>query len=206
MSDETAPDVNQDTPDTLETAEPEVNWQQRYEDLRPEFDRSRQTLSSEDALMQHISENFPHLLAEDGEEDFEEDPDLRDDEPEQQAQVQAPEDYDEMRAWVAAQQYEQDLARLANGRELTDDAREAIEDWSRAGGHNAQSLEKAVNRWFKLFPPPEPEAEEKPAKKKTTPVPTGGKVATGVPDFSEMTDDQIDKWMFDRARALDTQA
>lgn len=206
MSDETAPDVNQDSPATLET-EPEVDWRKRFEDTQAEFTRSRQTLSDEEALMKHISENFPHLLAEEAEdEDFDNDPDLRDDDPEPQAQVQAPEDYDEVRAWVAAQQYQQDLQRFAGNRELTDDAREAIEDWSRAGGHTPQALEKAVNRWFKLFPPPEPEVEEKPAKKKTVPVPTGGQTATGTPDFGDMTEDQINQWMVEKARSLDTQS
>lgn len=201
MSDETAPEATQDTPE-LETAQPETDWRKRYEDLQPDYTRKSQILTDEEQLLAHISEQFPHLMAEqaDEDEDLSDDEDFRDDTPEPQPDPRI----EQFETWMAQQQYEKDLGRFLGDRELSERGSKWVDAYSRANGHNAQSLEKAVEEWFALrdeFAPAEPEK----AKKKTTPVPAGGQPATGVPDYSEMTEEQAVQEMVARARALDTQ-
>lgn len=203
MSDETAPQATEDTPE-LETAPPQetTDWQKRYEDLQPEYTKKSQILSNQEALLAHISENFPELMAEETPADEDEYEDYEDT-PEPQPAKPDPR-IDQFEAWMAEQQYEKDLTRFVGDRELDDEGREIVEAYSRANGHNVQSLEKAVNKWFALadkFQPAEVDAPK--GRKAPVPPPAAGAVATGVPDYSEMTEDQAVQAMTARARALD---
>lgn len=201
MSDETAPQATEDTPE-LESAEPEVDWRKRYEDLQPEYTKKSQILSNQEALLAHISENFPELVAEETPdeeyEDFDEDPEPQPAKPDPRI--------DQFEAWMAEQQYEKDLQRFVGDRELDDEGREIVEAYSRANGHTVQSLEKAVNKWFALAEKFQPAQVDTPkGRKAPVPPPAAGAVATGVPDYSEMTREQAIEAMTARARALDSQ-
>jgi hypothetical protein len=61
-----------DTQNRQDTDTPVEDWQQRYQSLQPEYTRATQTLKDREALMAHIEENFPDMLADD--EEFDEDP------------------------------------------------------------------------------------------------------------------------------------
>lgn len=210
MSDETAPDATQDTP-TTEPETQEVDWRKRYEDLQPEFTRSRQTLTDREALLAHVAETFPDLIAddEDDEEDLAED-DGDNDRPLTKAEFDEWKrgQFEQWRGQVDSERgsakYEKDLSDVLEGRELSKEGREIIQALTITGGNDSKALKAAVERWFAISPPAS--ADEEPTTKRRTPhVPAGGKPATGVPNYDDMTRDQVDQAMYERALSLDTQ-
>ena len=199
MSDEEATLETEDSAQQQDTQE--TNWEQRYKDTQAEFTRKSQTLTDREALLAHIQENFPDMIAEEATEEAEDEDDLLDDE-ETPSEPKPDPRVDNLVAWQAEQQFEKDLKGFVGDRELTDKGRKVIQALTLNGGNNAQALKAAVDEWFEIAPPVE---EEKPSKKKAPHVLAGGTTATDVPDFSEMTRGEVDQWMIDRARALEAQ-
>lgn len=180
------------------------DWEKDYKELQAEYTRSQQALkdeqaawADEQALLARIQEKHPHLIA-DGEDDLD---DEDDDEIEPERAEPKPDPrVDNLVQWQAEQQFERDLTKFIAGRELTDKGRKVIEALTQQGGNNPKALEAAVNEWFEISP-----VEEEKPKRKAPHVLAGGTTATDVPDFSDMTRDQVDQWMIDRARALEAQ-
>lgn len=195
MSDPTAPIA--DTPTSTPTSDtPEIPWQKRYEDLRPEFDRTTQELAAERAawddeqtLLARLAEKHPHLLV--------------DDEPEEEPTYQEPAAeptpdprIDAHDQWIALQNYERDLTRFVGDRELSDDGREFIEALNLKTGNNAKALEAAVDRWYAVTAPPEP---EKP-KPHATHVVANGSAVTDDVDSADLSAADLTKRMVERLR------
>jgi hypothetical protein len=97
-------------------------------------------------------------------------------------------------------QFETDLRGFVGDREL--DERGAA--WILSKTYKGpEDLEAGVNAWFDWL---DSVRGETPKKKQRAPhVVTGGQPVTGTPDYSDMTRDQINEAMFDRARALEGQ-
>jgi hypothetical protein len=200
MSEETAPDVTQETP---QTTEPEIDYKKRYEDLRPEFDRTSQELAEwkrikeDDEARAEWLKSLGYEISADEELDEDE---IVDDEP------QAPKP--DPRVDVALNQlgeirYERDLTKFLEGRDLSEKGRNVVDALCVQGGNGPDALKKAVDTWFEL------QAELVPEEPETTkPAPhvlNGGKTATSVKDWSEMSRDEIDDEMVSRVRAADAQ-
>lgn len=169
-----------DTPTFPTSDTPDVPWQKRYEDLRPEFDRTTQRLrdaesvwNDEQAVLTRLAERFPHLLVD---EDDDTTP-----EPEYELNDAPPRDprFDEiaptvqqLAAWQADQVYAADLKDVAGDRELSAMAKRTIKHLTNEGGNNRQALEKAVKDWIEY------EDAQKPAERKPAPTPApAGKAA-----------------------------
>lgn len=187
-----------------------VDWQKRYTDTQAEYTKQQQALKDEQsvwedeqALLARIAEKHPHLIAED---ETVEDDDSSDDDDEPEHLTKA-----EFTAWQkeqkaqqdakeSAAQFKADQKRFVGDRELSHYGN----DWiiSQAGRiKNATELEKVVEEWFSY----EDELRGSRKSKRAPHVPTGGKAATGVPNYDDMNHDQAVEAMVARARALDTQ-
>lgn len=196
-------EVTHDTVDTTTAAatQAEIDWQKRYADLQPEYTRTTQALKDaesvwddEQALLARIAEKHPHLLIEDEPEEedtYEEQP-----EPKPDPRV------DNLVAWQAEQQLERDINRFRGDRELSDEGRETVEMMARGNpaGFNAKSLEAAVNRYFQLTTPPDP---EKPKPHATHVVANGAAVTDDV-DPSELSAADLTKRMVERLHNTQT--
>lgn len=193
MSDQ-APET--DTPTITPTSDtPEIPWQKRYEDLRPEFDRTTQELAAEraawedeQALLARIAEKHPHLLAE--EEETEEEYEETTPEPARDPRVDAHD------AWIAQQTYERDLSKFVGDRELSEQGREIVDALTLKAGNNAKALEAAVNRWFEITAPPEKEQPKPPVPH----VVANGSAVTSDKDPSDMTRQELTAHMVERLR------
>lgn len=202
----------QDTPGNSGSSDtPEIPWQKRYEDLRPEFDRTTQALkeqesvwNDEDALLAAIGEKYPHLLTDDDEAEeaaeFVAEP----------APEQAPPHdprldkllpvIDSLQSDFTDRAYQKDLAEFVGDRELTGKGQKFVRALCAQNGYTHKALEGAVNEWFELFP-----EEEKPKRKAPVVLPGGKTVEDGPVDWSKMSRTEIDEYMAAKARALDSQ-
>lgn len=200
---------NADTPTPPPTPDtPEVPWQKRYEDLRPEFDRTNQTLTSlksdESALLKFLEENHPDLLADDEPEPEPYDPD-DDEQPLTKAewkQWQAEQDQARQQE-KGQQQFETDLKSFIGDRELSEHGERAIRYAATTGDiKGPDDLRKAVDGWFEYETGLKGAAKAKP---RVSHVPANGRPATEVPDWSQMSRQEIDKYMAEQATARSQQ-
>lgn len=214
MSDEEAPRT-EDTPNTPDPDTPDIPWQKRYEDLRPEFDRTTQALKEhesvwddEDMLLKRVEEKFPHLLTGDDEPA----PDVEDDDEDEPQFVSRT----EFERWQAEQRTKEsdrlfatDLKELTAERELPKPGKEWVTSrYQRGEFQNAGDLKKALDEWYAYEdslrgPTEEPEPPKQ--RPRAPHVPSNGKAQTGVPDWSQMSQTEIDKYMAERALALSQQ-
>lgn len=198
------------TEDSVQDPTSDVDWQKRYTDTQSEFTKKSQALKDaesvwedEQALLARIQDKFPHLIAEEEEETVEPD-DSSEYEPEPEYMTKA--EYDkreeEKQAAQAARdaqaQFEQDYKKFIGDRELDQYGDAAL----RAGSYKGpEELEQAITAYFEHMD----SLGGSKRKRKTTASPQGGQAATGVPNYEDMTSDQINQAMVERARALDTQ-
>lgn len=188
-----APEVP-DTPEPAATPDtPDVDYRKRYEDLQPEYTRATQKLADEQALLEHIAEKFPHLIADDQQDpDLEDDP-VYDEDPDEPVNA----DVEELKAWRAARDaeraeeaFENDFKEAIGDREISKQARSFIENRTVALGNNPEALSKAVDEWFEAVAPAKP-------KPRVPNTPTGG----GAPDDFDASKADLDQMMA-RAREL----
>jgi hypothetical protein len=207
--------LDDETPETVQTddssaTQDEVDWQKRFTDTQAEYTRSQQALKDaqsvwedEQALISRIGEKFPHLIADDETDD--EDDFADDSSPDPDVMTKA-----EFKAWQdeqaqaqqakdAVQQFNDDLTRfVGDDRELDQYGEAWIKSQTFKG---PEELEAAVNGWFEHLD----SLGSKPRKKRPTTSPAGGKTVTGVPNYGDMTREQANDAMVDRARALESQ-
>lgn len=190
--------------DTQEQAN-DVDWQKRFTDTQAEYTRQQQILKDRDAWLAHGQENFPDAFEEAPEppETVDDDDSSEyDDEPEvlTKAEFKAYQEQERQRIQDEKNtaEYEANFKKFVGDRELDKYGDAALRSQVYA---NAQEHEAAVNAYFEYLD----SLGAKPRKKRpTSPLP-GGKTATGVPDYSDMTREQIDQLMAERVRALEAQ-
>jgi hypothetical protein len=220
MSDTEAP-LSEDTP-TPDSDTPEVPWQKRYEDLRPEYDRTTQRLKDEEsvwtdeqAALARVQEKFPHWFED--EEENEDEGDFEDDDQPDPSQFVTRKEFDELRAWKQDRDGERSKALFEEHLSAEIDLKAEIEDQAAAAKvhdwiydrtlslqaktrDGQKALKQAVEEYRAITDGIAPK------KKPRAPhVPKGGSAGTGVKDFSQMTRDEVDEWMVERARALEAQ-
>jgi hypothetical protein len=196
MTDE-APETP-DTPTPIPTPDtPEIPWQKRYEDLRPEFDRTSQELSSlradPNALVTFLREHHPDLL-----EDEEPEPT----EPEFQPDEDRPLTRAEFEEWKNEQtqaqqakssqdQFEADYKAVLNGRDIPKHGDRAIRYALNQGEiRNSDDLKQAVDEYFE-----ELEAAAPKSRPRVPHAIAGGQAATHVPDWDKMTAGEQNRYM-----------
>jgi hypothetical protein len=210
MSDEIDAAPTEDTPTVEGQETTDVNWQKRYEDLRPEFDRTRQTLSRFEsdptAVEEFIRQHHPDMLVDAEDEPEQEDVYTDDDQPEFMTKA-------EFQSWQkeqataeaqkqSAQQYETDIKKFTGDRELTQFGRNAIDAAALRGEITTpEQLEKAVNDWFAYVD----SLGGTQARKKAPHVVAGGKPNTGTKDVSEMSRAELNQHMVERMHAHESQ-
>lgn len=197
----------------VETDKPSVepadttDWEQQYKALQPEYTRNQQALKDaqsvwedEQALIARIGEKFPHLIAE--EEPVEDDEDDSYDEPEhltkQEFQAWQTEQQTAAQQKANEEQFTADFNRFVGDRELDQYGDAALKSGTYK---DPAELEAAINGYFEYLD----SLSGGKRKRKTTAPLAGGKVATGVPDYSDMSREAAVEAMTERARALDTQ-
>lgn len=134
------------------TPEPTHDWERDYKALQAEYTRSQQDLKAwedEQTAVQRFAEKFPHLMAQDDEEDTEEpyEPDTPVNDPrvdQHEKQIQ------QFAQWQAEQQYAADLKQVAGDHELSAHAKRTIKSWTAEGGNNRAALEASVKEWLEL--------------------------------------------------------
>lgn len=207
MSDEVDAAPTEDTPNVETPETTDVNWQKRYEDLRPEFDRTKQAMSRFEsdptAVEEFIRQHHPDMLVEDEpeEDDVYTDDDQREFMTKQDFQSWQKEQATQEAQRTSAQQYETDIKRFAGERELTKFGRNAIDALALRGEITTpEQLETAVNEWFAY------EDSRAPQKTRRTPhVVPGGKANTGTKDVSEMSRAELNQHMAERLHAHESQ-
>lgn len=208
MADE---DTTLETGDSVQDSQEAVDWQKRFTDTQAEYTRNQQALADErkvwedeQALLARISEKYPHLIAE---EDEDEEPDVDDvdssyDEPDVMTKAEFKAWQEQQRQEQAAEkaqaQFEQDFTRFVGDRELDQYGNTAL----RAGQYKGpEELQAAIDEYFEYLDG----LGAKPRKRKTTPAIQGGQAATGVPDYGEMSRSDIDRLMVERVQAARSQ-
>lgn len=200
-----------DTPDPAAT-QAEIDWQKRYEDLRPEFDRKSQAAAEYERLvsgddpdrLKEILDKYGYALDED---DPDPDPDPADTaDPVKDPRVdelakkqQAFEEWQQQQVEAQAkQQFAEDLQAEAGDREVTDKARDWIELRTLTTGNNREALAKATKEWFEFE-----DSLRGPSRRPRAPhVPAGGQPATSSGKAPEdMTRRELDEFMLERLRA-----
>lgn len=204
MSDENAPDaaeaVEDSAPEAPATPDTPIDWEKRAGDNQAAYTRAQQVLSDRDALLAHVAEKFPDLLAEDDEQEEDDD--------EFETEGVDPE-VAELKAWKqeveaerANERFTRDLKDEAGDREVPGQGRDWILQRTLNTGDTRDALNKAVKEWFEFE-----DSLRQPADPQPTPraahVMRGGKAATGVPNYSEMTRAEANRVMTERARALE---
>lgn len=206
MADE---DTTVQTDDSVQQNQQEVDWQKRFTDTQAEYTRSQQALKDaesvwedEQALLARIAEKHPHLLMDEETEPVEDDELDSSDEPDVMTKA-------EFKAWqeeqtqaeqikAAQHQFETDLQKFVGDRELDDKG----DAWIRSQQHKGpEDLQQAVDAWFEYLD----QLGGTKRKKKAPHVLPGGKTATGVPNYDDMSHDDAVAAMVERARSLDTQ-
>lgn len=212
MSDE-APHI-EDTPATSSPTSdtPEIPWQKRYEDLRPEFDRTKQELAAwddEQTALQKLAEKYPHLF-EEGDEDTEEV--SEDFEDPRDAEIAAlKQQIGQVTTWQqdvenerGARRFESDL-KATLGDDVTVSARQKdwIKDRTVALGNNKKALEQAVGEYKEILTELQAQhLQQVTSSKKTSHTPAGGSAGTQVPNL----DDPQERHAFLRQRAAEVGA
>lgn len=190
VTDEAPAQPDTPTPETpvADTPQPEIDYAKRYHDLQPEYTRATQTLSDEEKLLEHIQAKFPHLIADDIENDLGLDP-----EPEAPAgepQVMQDPRVDWLAAREAERQFTADLKDEAGDRDVSDFARERIYERTLALGGDREALKKATTEWFdyedSLKPKPRPQAPH---------VPANGDTPSGEPEGPLTHQDRVKRAM-----------
>lgn len=200
------------TEDSAEDTQAEVDWQKRYTDTQAEYTRNQQALADErkvwedeQALLARVQEKFPHLLAE--EDDTEDEGDFEDEQDDDEiARLRA--EHKELRQWqqtVEAERragyFTRDLNKALDGQEVSQQVQDWIYARTIALGDGPKNLKKAVEEFQAIAG----ELGQSKKKPRAPHVPKGGNAGTGVKDFSQMSRDEIDEWMVERARALEAQ-
>lgn len=216
MSDE-APRT-EDTPTPTSTDTPDVPWQKRYEDLRPEFDRTTAALkdeqsvwNDEQAVLARIAEKYPHLMADEAPDDAddEDELDIDDDDPRFQKLTELEKKAAAHDQWIAEQaqkdataQFNTDLTSEAGDRTLSRQAKEWIFNETIKLGDGRENLKKALSAWVEFEDGLGEQYMERVKKSKRAPhVPSGGHTPGEAPDWSSMSRDQQDELMAEMARA-----
>lgn len=208
MTDEEAT-LNEDSAETGTTEE--VDYQKRYTDTQSAYTKAQQALREQESvwedeqrLLARIGEKFPHLLAD--EEDADEDVDEDDDESPDfmtKSEFKAWQDEQTAKADQQArnQQYETDIKKFVGERELSKFGRNAIDAMALRGEiKTPEQLEAAVQEWFAYE-----DSRATAPKKKAPHVLPGGKANTGVKPFHEMTRQEREDYMVERAQGLASQ-
>jgi hypothetical protein len=199
--------VEDGIPETGQATEAPHDWEKDYKALQAEYTRSQQALKDEQAawddeqaLLARIAEKHPNMIA--AEEEPE--PEIEYDEDE------APLTRAEFTKWQAEQkaereqqessrQFNADLERFVGERELSPQGQAWINEQARQGKvKGPDDLEKAVQSYFEW----EDGLRGPRAKPNAPHVLKGGKAASETPDFSQMSQDQVNEYMAERAKAL----
>jgi hypothetical protein len=155
----------------------------------------------EQAALARFAEKFPHLIAEEN-ETVEDDDSSFEDEPDVMTKAEFKTWQDEQEAKALAKtaedQFEADFNKFVGDRELTEYDKRALRNHQYK---DAAELEQAVNGYFEYL---DSLGGTKRKRRPTTPL-TGGKTATGVPNYDDMTSDEVNAAMVERARALEAQ-
>lgn len=200
------------TEDSAEDTGGEVDYQKRYTDTQSAYTKSQQALKDEQsvwedeqALLARVQEKFPHLMAEE-EEDTETEDDFEEDSGQVPAAVQK--ELDELRSWRQSidgergeAMFQQHLAEELGDRDVPSQVHTWIRDRTMGLGGNRKALKQAVEEFDAIA---EGLGSQKKSKPKAPHVPAGGKAGTGEKDFSQMSRAEVDQWMEDRVRALET--
>lgn len=192
-------------PTQTQTQAAETDWQKRYTDTHADWNRLNgeiTTLRSDpQALVEFLKEHHPDLLEEEeaeSEEEFEPDEAER---PMTRGEFEAykKEEAEKAQQRTAQQQYETDLKAFVNDRELSPLGERAIRG---TAVKSPEELKKAVDEWFEYEESLKGSAKPKP---RVPHVPTNGQAGTGVPDWSKMTQGEINRYLTERAQAIDAQ-
>lgn len=191
------PNQTQDQTDT-------TDWQKRYTDTHANWNTLNEQMSrfksDPNAVIEFIRETHPDLLAED-----EPDEDLDEFEPDEE---ERPLTRAEFNAWkteqeqnarqqTAQQQYESDLKTFLNGRELNPIAERAIRA---APVKTPEELKKVVDEVLEYD-----NARSSKPRPRVPHVPSSGQAGTDTPNWSEMTQGEINTYLAERVRAEQSQ-
>ena len=203
MTPDEAPEIP-DTP-TPTSDTPEIPWQKRYEDLRPEYDRATQQLSrfekDPNAVLEFLQEKHPDLLVDDEPEEEETyvEPD-EDEQPLTRAEWKAwqAEQAQAAKATAAQTQFETDFKQFVGDRELSKQGDAFVRFAAQKGDiKGPDDLKQTVDDWFTY----EDSLKGPKARPRVPHVPANGQAATQVPDWSKMTPGEINQYMVERVRA-----
>lgn len=194
-----------------ETPGSEVNWQERYSSLQPEYTRASQEAAQYRSLIESARQGDPDAIAQLGFE-IADDGELDDTPPDPSAELVARleriEQAEQQRQSQAQEQQMLATAEAHIGREL-----DAID------GLDAADREVVIDRALRLPPNADNlpdiatahaefvawdtarQARLKQARKRPPAPPSGGQEGTEAPDWSTMTENQINQYMAERARA-----
>ena len=203
-------DITDATPDTGNSAEQQdnaqdTNWEQRFKDTQGSYTKSQQELAAERALWEdetaalaRMAERFPHLFEDDTDDDLDEDiVESDEDRPLTRAEFEQwkRETADQERVKSSAQQFEDDLKAVTNGRELDKWDEKAVRFAVSQGDiKNADDLKAAVDEIFARHESTKP-------RPRAPHVVTNGKAGTGAPDFDSMSEAEINRYMAEQVQA-----
>lgn len=189
--DDSTPDTDQDTSDESTDTTSEVDWSKRYNDLRPEYDRTTQQLSQYEEFFQTLQD--PESRAEalaalglelEGDEETEEDPDDYDSRFDriesflsQQEQAQQEAEVQEL----VGQLIEEQLEELDEGNEFSDEYVQLLVNSAPEDDDGVPDLAQAHDLFQKEFE----SQREKWVKSKRAPQAPSGGGAKHNPDLSD---------------------
>lgn len=203
VEDEQAPEATQETPESApeqdsgtraEEPQPDTNWEERYQNLQPQFTRTTQRLSELELALKGDPQHA-HLLEEYGLQWAEPDDTDLDDEDEDDPIAPLSREVEELREWRQQQEENADLAafaadvdRLADGTKLSQEDREFILNRSVAHGWNSEATERAFKEWQDWREQIRKDAIAEYGKSKKAPfVSKVGQGATDAPDLDSMS-------------------
>jgi hypothetical protein len=202
--------VEDGIPETGQATEETHDWEKDYKALQAEYTRSQQALKDEQAawddeqaLIARIAEKHPHMIQADEEEEVEEE--AEGDDPRFQKITELEQRTKAQDEWIAKQQakeaqaqFDAELTEEAGDRTIGKPAKDWILQETIRLGNGRENLAKATKAWFEYE-----DSLREPAPKPNAPhVLKGGKAATGVPDYSQMSRDAQNEAMAERAKAL----
>lgn len=201
----------EDTPTSTPNADThEIPWQKRYEDLRPEFDRTKQELAAwedEQTALAKLAEKFPHLF-----EDGEEDTDIPDDddyvdprvaELEQRLARLEPWQQD-VESERAERRFQRDLKNELGDETVPERAVDWIKSRTTVLGNNPDALKKAVGEYREFTRElTGAHLDQVTKSKKTTSAPPTGKAGTQVPNLDDRQ--AREQYMRQRIREIEAQ-
>ncbi len=128
----------------------QIDWEKRAKDHQAAFTRSQQVLSDEEALLAHIAEKFPHLIAEDADPDPDPDPDdLDDDEPTPDPRLEQIEGWvQKQQAKEALEQFDTDLKEIVGDTPVSDRVKQAILRETLENGGTFDALKSVAEGWL----------------------------------------------------------